>query len=313
MTHTPPHVLVLGANAFAIDLGRALELVGAKVRFMMNLADASECDRDHTDSATVSTAPIDLVLFGVAPDDATHAAVMLGRLVRPGTLVIALLPGIRRLTWIAHAARSLHWIRCVVLPSASGKQRGKRGEEFRHKLYLSAHPRLRQWHACFEQAGFELNLREDMQPVQWGFLLLQLESLFKLASGLSRFQMLKTRTWRIRYAQLLKEALGLLKSTGIEPRPMHGIPWRSVPILLCQKEPLFSWMALRHLLAVDIAPSTLNTADEVDLEVLTDSTCGEIMRLAVGLGADAPRTVNLAEHLTYLNRHGANYAHEAAS
>jgi hypothetical protein len=152
-----------------------------------------------------------------------------------------------------------------------------------------------------------------MQPVQWGFLLLQLESLFKLASGLSRFQMLKTRTWRIRYAQLLKEALGLLKSTGIEPRPMHGIPWRSVPILLCQKEPLFSWMALRHLLAVDIAPSTLNTADEVDLEVLTDSTCGEIMRLAVGLGADAPRTVNLAEHLTYLNRHGAKYAHEAAS
>ncbi|MCY1381976.1 hypothetical protein D9M69_699500 [compost metagenome] len=73
-------------------------------------------------------------------------------------------------------------------------------------------------------------------------------------------------------------------------------------MMLRLNDALFSWLAARHLTGRGEGLSDLSCADEKSLELAIDATCGEIMRLAVGLGADAPRTVDLAEQLMVIAR-----------
>lgn len=296
-----PNVLVIGAGAPARHIGEALRHCGVRVDFVQELKsllnDGAPCP-----VGTHIAAGSDLVLFAVDPDDTLESAMLLQRLLPKATPVVALQPGIRRLAWAAHAAPQLRWIRCVMAFDPAQLAQPQGATRRRRKLCLSDTPQTRLWRPRFECAGFEVELCTDMQSVQWGHLLLQLSALLVLASGLEYKQMLATRAWRLRYARLLDEALGLLAGTAIEPRNLLGVPWRTVPMMLRLNDALFSWLAARHLAGRGEGLPDLSCADEKSLELAVDATCGEIMRLAVGLGADAPRTVDLAEQLMVIAR-----------
>jgi ketopantoate reductase len=244
----------------------------------------------------------DLVLFAVDAVDTLESAVLLQRLLPKGTPVVTLQPGIRRLVWAAQAAPHLQWIRCVMAFDPAQLSQPQSAATGRRKLLLSDTPQTRHWKPRIECAGFDVELCADMQSVQWGHLLLQLNALLMLASGLDYPQMLATRAWRLRYARLLDEALGLLAATGIEPRNLLGVPWRTVPMMLRLNDALFSWLAVRHFSGAAEGLPDLSCADDKSLELAIDATCGEIMRLAIGLGIDAPRTVDLAEQLMVIAR-----------
>lgn len=296
-----PIVLVIGTGAPARHIGEALRHCGVRVDFVQELksllGDGAPCP---VGSRIAGSA--DLVLFAVDPDDTLESAMLLQRLLPKGTPVVALQPGIRRLAWAAHAAPQLRWIRCVMAFDPAQLSQPQGTTRRRRKLYLSDTPQTRHWQSRFECAGFEVELCADMQSVQWGHLLLQLSALLVLASGLEYKQMLAVRAWRLRYARLLDEALGLLAGTAIEPRNLLGVPWRTVPMMLRLNDALFSWLAARHLSGRGEGLPDLSCADDKSLELAVDATCGEIMRLAVGLGADAPRTVDLAEQLMVIAR-----------
>jgi 2-dehydropantoate 2-reductase len=145
-----------------------------------------------------------------------------------------------------------------------------------------------------------------MLSVQWGHLLLQFNALFRRVSGLEFEQMLAMRTWRNRYARVLDEALWLLGATGIKPWNLLGVPWRMVPMMLRQNDAMLVGLAARQLTGSAAGLVDLSDADEKSMELAIDATCGEIMRLAVGLGLDAPRTADLAEQLMVIGRQQAD-------
>lgn len=296
-----PNVLVIGTGTPARHIGEALRNGGVRVDFVPEL-DSLRQDSESCPAGTYLARRADLVLFGVDPDDTLESAVLLERLLPKATPVVALLPGIRRLAWVAHAAPQLRWIRCVMAFDPAQLSQPPSAARRSRKLYLSDTPQTRLWRPRIERAGFEVELCVDMQSVQWGYLLLQLNALLMRVSGLDYPQMLATRTWRLRYARLLDEALGLLAATGIEPRNLLGVPWRTVPMTLSLNDALFSWLAARRLSGAAESLTDLSCADEKALELAIDATCGEIMRLAVGLGADAPHTVDLAEQLMVIGR-----------
>ncbi|HEX5739788.1 MAG TPA: hypothetical protein VFY22_14850 [Hydrogenophaga sp.] len=312
MKEAIPNLLVIGTGSSALHIGEALRSSGVHVDFLPDL------DRCRKGVGTGPPAPCtesrpDLVLFAVDADDTLASADLLQRLLPEATPVVALQPGFRRQEEATQAAPHLRWIRCVVAfdPVPRSLPEGRSGT--RHKLYLCDTPQTRQWRPCIERAGFELALCDDMPSVQWGHLLLQLNALFAVVSGLAFEQMLATRNWRIRYARLLDEALGLLAATGIEPRNLLGVPWRMVPMMLRQNDAMLSSLVARHLTGSFEGFAGLSWADEKSLEWAVDATCGEIMHLALGLGLDAPRAVDLAEQLMVIARRKTDDRRQLAS
>lgn len=299
MEMNPNHVLVVGAHEDAVRLGMALRQAGVAVSF---LAGMDEWPAESGLPAEEVHGPVDLVLFGVNPDRALSEAQRLERLVITGTPVVALLPGIRRLSWAANAAPRLQWIRCVVRSGAASAQPHAPGGSAKPLLCLTANSRLARWQGCFERAGYAVDLRSDMRAVQWGQTLLQLAALCVLVSGRPMDDWLQSRSGRTELARLWEETLDLLKLSGVDPVPMLGIPWRATSMLLKMSEAPFSWLAARHFAAAREEISGLIPSKGAQLELQIDASCGEVMRLAIGLGEDAPRAVRLAEQLTLLYR-----------
>lgn len=306
MEMNPNHVLVLGRHDDAVRMGMALRLAGVAVTF---LVDMDDWEAEGAPLTGGSRDAVDLVLFGVNPDRALCEAKRLQSRVATETPVIALLPGIRRLAWTANAAPRLQWIRCVVRAGAASPQPQVLGDSVRPLLYLTANRRLAQWRGSFERAGYAVDLRPDMRAVQWGHTLLQLAALAVLASGRSHTGWLNTRSSRTELARLWDETLDLLRLSGVEPVPMLGVPWGVASMMLRMGDAPFSWLAERHFSAAQAEIAGLVPARSEQLESLIDASCGEVMRLAIGLGEDAPRAVRLAEQLTLLYRvafHGAD-------
>ncbi|MGS5088874.1 hypothetical protein ACVC7V_20520 [Hydrogenophaga sp. A37] len=212
-----------------------------------------------------------------------------------------MLPGIRRLTWAAHAAPGLHWVRCVVRHTGWSDPTKNAVAADRPCLYLSENIRVRRWRASLERAGYSVDFRHDMGAVLWGQALLQLASLMALASEQSYPQLLKDRSGRTGLSQLWEEALRLLNMSGIDPMPMLGVPWRVAPLMLKVSDAPFAWLATRHFLAVEREVEGLIPLDGHALEMAVDASCGEVMRLALGLGEDAPCAVGLAQQLRAAN------------
>lgn len=305
MELNPNHVLVLGLQEDAVRLGMALRRAGVAVTFLDRMDD---CSTDEWLQSAEDCGPVDLVLFGVNPDRALREAQKLEFWVAAETPVVALLPGIRRLAWTANAAPGFQWVRCVVRPAASPQSQAT-GEPVKPLLCLTANSRLARWQGCFEQAGYTVSLRADMRAVQWGQTLLQLAALCVLVSGRPMDDWLKSRSRRTELARLWEEALDLLRLAGVEPVPMLGMPWRVASMMLKMSDAPFSWLAARHFLAVQAEIAGLIPTKGAQLELQIDASCGEVMRLAIGLGEDAPRAVRLAEQLTLLYRvafHGAD-------
>lgn len=301
MEETIPNVLVVGAGSPARHIGEALRDCGVRVDFLPELDSLHQGSSSYS-AGTYLARSTDLVLFAVDANRTLASAMRLQLLLPKATPVVALQPGIRRLLWAAQAAPDLQWISCVMAFDPAQLSQPQSEAQGRRKLYLSDTPQTRHWWPCIERAGFEVELCADMQSVQWGYLLLQLNAVLMLVSGLDLQQMLAARAWRLRYARLLEEVLGLLAASGIEPRSLLGVPWRTVPTMLRLNDALFAGLAARHFSGVAEGVPDLSCADEQSLELAIDATCGEIMRLAVGQGADAPRTVDLAELLRVIGR-----------
>ncbi|MDR7153102.1 2-dehydropantoate 2-reductase [Hydrogenophaga palleronii] len=309
MNQITSNVLIIGSGQSALLIGEALRSGGVRVDFVPDLKTRFATCSEGSYLASSS----DLVLFAVDADDTLESAVLLQRLLPKTTPVIALQQGIRRLTWAAQAAPRLQWIRCVMAfdPARLLQSGGATWE--RRKLYLNDVPQTRHWRPLIEQAGFEVTLCDDMLSVQWGHLLLQFNALFRLVSGLEFEQMLAMRAWRNRYARVLDEALWLLGATGIKPWNLLGVPWRMVPMMLRQNDGMLVGLVSRQLTGSDAGLVDLSGADEKSMELAIDATCGEIMRLAVGLGVDAPRTVDLAEQLMVIGRRQTDKRMEATT
>ena len=142
--------------------------------------------------------------------------------------------------------------------------------------------------------GCAVAARADMKAVLWGKLLFNLNNALVALSGLPLAEELRDRRWRLILADQIAEALGAMNRAGIRPAAAAG-PLKPdwLPAALRLPDWLFGLLA-RRMLAIDPAARS-SMWDDLERRRPTeiDALQGAVLRLAVQVGTDAPRTAGV--------------------
>jgi 2-dehydropantoate 2-reductase len=143
------------------------------------------------------------------------------------------------------------------------------------------------------RAGLVLHQHDDMPPVQWAKLLLNLNNPVNALSGLPLKAELSQRGYRRCLALAQAETIRLLAAAGIKPARLTPLPPKLMPRLLGVPDALFARLA-RRMLAIDPHART-SMLDDLEACRLTeiDYINGDVVRLAESLGRSAPVNAKL--------------------
>ncbi len=316
-TQVPGPVLVVGAGLVGGYLGGRLQAAGVPVDFVgrprvlddwaahgLRLTDLSggawrlPADRLRLHAHVPEHAAPALVLLCVKRPALLESLNLLAQALPVETPVLCCQNGLFPLEQATAAAPTLQ-----LLPAMVGFNVMRRGPGHLHQgtagaLAGQASACLRPWQAVFARAGLTMDLHADMRPVQWGKLLLNLNNPVNALSGLPLRAQLLDATQRRRYADLVAEALALLRRVGIEPQRMTPLSWERFLRVLRLPTPLFRLIAARMLRIDAHARSSMAEDLAAGRRTEIEEICGEVVRLAHRLGTAAPRNARMVEEVT---------------
>jgi 2-dehydropantoate 2-reductase len=90
--------------------------------------------------------------------------------------------------------------------------------------------------------GLGMRASSDIAGVQWGKLLVNLNNAINALSGLPLRQQLAQRSWRLLFADQLKEGLAAVSAEGIEPVSPTPVPVSWTPRLLALPDTVFAFL-----------------------------------------------------------------------
>jgi len=221
-----------------------------------------------------------LVLLCVKSRDTAAAATALGARLPAGTLVLSMQNGIGNAEVAQAAAPGLVLLPGVVPYNVAeigpgGLHRGSDGQ-----LSVQDHPDLQAWLPLLDAAGLPVAMYDDLKPVQWGKLLLNLNNIVNALSAQPLRAQLLDADLRACTAALIDETLGLLARADIKPMKQGPVSPRWLPWVLRLPTPLFKLVARRMLRIDDKARSSM--ADDLARNNTTEVNAinGEVLRLA---------------------------------
>ena len=303
-------VLVMGAGSVGCYVGGLLQAAGAKVRFVarprvlaelrqhglkLSDLDARNAQINHAQLELLEApaAPAALVLLCVKSGATAGAALELAATLAPGTPVLSLQNGVANAETGAQAAPGLKWLPGMVAFNVAELAPGHFHRGTGGGLAAQDDAALQAWLPAFAAAGLPLALHDDLRPVQWGKLLMNLNNPVNALSGLPLRAQLLDRDCRCVLAALQAEALAAMRAAGIEPARVGALPPRWGPPVLRLPNWAFERMAARMLRIDDRARSSM--ADDLALGRPTevDAFCGAVLRLAQAHGRAAPRNARM--------------------
>ena len=308
----PGQVLVVGAGLVGAYLGGRLQAAGVPVDFVgrprvldgwsangLRLTDLSGGDRRipatrlrlHTE-LPAGCRPALVLLCVKRPALLESLRQLAGRL-PAGTPVLCCQNGLFPQDEATAAAPGLQLLPGMVGFNVMQRSPGHVHQGTAGQLAARDASSLHPWQAVFGRAGLPLTLHADMRPVQWGKLLLNLNNPVNALSGLPLRAQLLDATHRRCYADLVEEALGLLRRAGVAPQRMTPLRWPVFLRVLRLPTPLFRLLAARMLRIDTHARSSMAEDLAAGRPTEIDDLCGEVVRLAQVLGADAPRNAQM--------------------
>ncbi len=96
----------------------------------------------------------------------------------------------------------------------------------------------------------KFQVADDMQAVQWGKLLINLNNALNALSGLTLHEQLGIRKWRCLHADQINEALKVLRAAKIKAVPPSPVSAGVIPYILRLPTPLFRIVA-KQMLSID--------------------------------------------------------------
>lgn len=152
--------------------------------------------------------------------------------------------------------------------------------------------------AAWEAAGLALQLTDDMQRVQWGKLLLNLNNPVNALSDLPLRTQLMDRDYRKVVATFQTEALQALKVAGIHPAKVATAPPVWLPFILRLPNAVFTRVAARMLRMDATARSSMWEDFQHGRVTEIDDLCGAVVRLAQAQGTQAPANAAMCRLIT---------------
>ncbi|UWR12321.1 2-dehydropantoate 2-reductase [Sulfitobacter mediterraneus] len=135
----------------------------------------------------------------------------------------------------------------------------------------------------------------DIEAVQWGKFLINLNNALNALSGLPLAEQLRDRSWRRLMADQWREALGVLRGAGIRPVSMTPVSVGLIPFILRLPTPLFSRIAA-SMLTIDAQARTSMALDLMaGRPTEIDSLQGAVIAMAKAQGRAAPICTMVAE------------------
>ena len=315
-TQAPGELLVVGAGAVGCYVGGCLAAAGVPVTFVgrPRVLDAlaqhglTLTDRDgarrHVPAADLRLATAvppglrpALVLLSVKSGATASTATELAAALPAGTPVLSLQNGSGNAGVLQGAAPAQLALAGMVPYNVAELGPGAYHRGTAGRLASVAHAALQPWVPVFDAAGVPIDLHADLQAIQWGKLLLNLNNPVNALSGLPLRAQLLDRGYRRCFAALIDEALAVLRAAGIAPAQMTAVSPHRLPMLLRLPDWLFRRVAA-PMLRVD-AKARSSMADDLALGRRTevDALSGEVLRLARAHGLQAPRNAKMVELL----------------
>ncbi|MEX0328096.1 MAG: 2-dehydropantoate 2-reductase [Ruegeria sp.] len=134
----------------------------------------------------------------------------------------------------------------------------------------------------------------EIETVQWGKLVVNLNNALNALSGLTLHAQLRDRDWRRLMADQMAEALAVLKAADIPAASTTPLPVWMTPHILRLPTPLFTRIAAK-MLTIDPSARTSMAYDVMEggpTEI--DSLQGEIIRLGAETGVATPLCTRVA-------------------
>ncbi len=315
------HFIILGAGAIGCYIGGRLAAGGRHVTLVgrprtisaLRLEGLAVSDLDGyrtlvqpnqmvlaTSMAEVRVTPDTVVMLCVKGGATESAALEIAACCPSGTVVVSLQNGVdnvARIQAIAPRMKTLAgMVACnVVMPGTCHAHRATSG-----RVYMTRNSFTREMALLMDACGLATELADDMRPVQWGKLLLNLNNPVNALSDLPLRAQLMDRDYRRVLADLQQEALDIMALAGISPTQIAAVPPRFMPYILRLPNWLFLLVAAR-MLRID-ASARSSMWDDLQQGRITEinDLCGAVVRLATQVGRAAPRNAAMcrlvAEH-----------------
>ena len=308
------HFIAMGAGAVGCYVGARLALAGQQVSLVGRPAILGEIalhgltvsDMDgfkaHVPADrlrfAVSVADVDrsgapIVLLCVKGGATAQAAAEMAAVLGAGVTVISLQNGVDNVQRIRQGAPHLDVVAGmvpynVVLSKPANVHRATTGH-----LQIGQSARSAEVAACCNAAGLPMVVMPDMQAVQWGKLLLNLNNPVNALSDMPLRDELMDRNYRMVLAALQTEALRALDAAGIVPAKVASAPPRLLPSILRLPNMLFKLVAARMLRIDATARSSMWDDLQKGRTTEIDDLCGAVVRLAQQHGTAAPINARL--------------------
>lgn len=170
------------------------------------------------------------------------------------------------------------------------------------QLICQRHHCLQPLQQALHKVGVLLKTAEDMRPVVYGKLLLNLNNALNAVSDLPLRQQLQQRAWRQLLAQMMQEWLACCQAQGVKPAQLTKLPPAVLPLVLRLPDWLFSRIASAML---RIAPTArlsmwhdLQKAQTTEIAFLN----GAVLQVAAIYGIATPANQLVTELVCQLEQ-----------
>jgi 2-dehydropantoate 2-reductase len=309
-----PHIVVAGAGSIGCFIGGLLLNAGRKVTLLARPPIAQELsthglklsdfaglninlapDRVAVTTDTACLRDADVVLVTVKSADTGPMAAQCASLCRGDTVFVSLQNGVENAailsTYLPESRVLGGMVAFNVVRSGEGRfHRGTSGEI----VIQGGYPAIL---SLLQADGLMVTAAQDIQGVQWGKLLMNLNNALNALSNLPLKTQLEDRQWRCLLADQIAEALSILKAAGIKPVPAMPLPPRFLPALLRLPTPVFRTLAARMLKIDPKARSSMWEDLSRGRVTEIDYLQGAVLKLAKARGHPAGITQAIMENI----------------
>ncbi|MEM6294824.1 MAG: 2-dehydropantoate 2-reductase [Myxococcota bacterium] len=299
---------IFGAGAIGASLGVRLSAAGLPVAMVArpSLVQVADGLVSHgldgtayrpADDLVVDEDPailrdVDLCLLTVKSRHTDDAAQTLRDVLPPRAAVLSLQNGLRnpirlRSTLEQPVAGGMVSYN-VVRPESAVFQQATKGPILLGRLSGRVADHVTRLADAAARVGIGVDVRDDIDDVMAGKLLLNLNNGVCAVSGATIAESLRSRTLRRCFAALMLEGLSVLRASGLKPRSIVGLPPGAIARMLSLPDAIVLRVA-KSLVAVDPAAKSSTLQDlEAGKPTEIDDLCGEIVLRAREAGVEAP-------------------------